>query len=306
LNRNEIILRHVKKDGFGVEIGPSFNPTAPKRDGYKVHVIDHLCREDLVKKYSGAGVRLSKIEEVDYVWKGETYAELTGKRNFYDWIIASHVIEHTPDLIGFINACDEILVDGGVLALVIPDKRFCFDHFRSHTGIGKVIDAHLNGNTIHTPGTAAECILSSVTRANQISWSRDARGGYAFFHAPDRAKAVMNKVLDHGEMVDFHAWCFTPHSFLLMIEDLYLLGLIKLREIDFHPTSGCEFYVTLSRTGHGSDIDRLEMLKQIEAELLHATAGREQKINPISTLRRWGRSGVKRCVSILRNARQRF
>jgi hypothetical protein len=34
-------LRWVKKEGWGVEIGPSHCPLAPKAEGYKVHIIDH-------------------------------------------------------------------------------------------------------------------------------------------------------------------------------------------------------------------------------------------------------------------------
>jgi hypothetical protein len=99
MNRKEKLLYHVRKSGVGIEIGPSFRPTVAKKDGFQVHVMDHANREQLVEKYQGHDVAVEDIEEVDFVWRGETYAELTGKTRFYDWIIASHLIEHTPDLI---------------------------------------------------------------------------------------------------------------------------------------------------------------------------------------------------------------
>lgn len=141
--REDKLLRHVVRNGKGMEIGPSHRPTAPKKAGYDVDIIDHLTREELVNKYRHHGVDIDAIEEVDYVWRGEKYAWLTGKTKHYDWIIASHVIEHTPDLIGFLKECDSILKDDGVVSLAIPDKRFCFDHFRPITGVSKVIDHHL-------------------------------------------------------------------------------------------------------------------------------------------------------------------
>src|SRR6185437_1662157 len=104
----------------------SFRPTAAKKDGYQVYVVDHLNREQLIEKYQHDPVATENIEEVDFVWRGQPYAELTGRTKFYDWIIASHVIEHTPDLIGFLNDCDSILKDDGILSLAVPDKRFCF------------------------------------------------------------------------------------------------------------------------------------------------------------------------------------
>ena len=129
VHRLRIVRRFIDKNGRGLEIGPSFNPIAPKRKGYKVEIIDHLSRADLIAEYADAQISLYAIEEVDFIWKGEPYTELTGKRHFYDWVIASHVVEHMPDLIGFLNDCDHVLTVDGVLVLVIPDKN-CFDHFR--------------------------------------------------------------------------------------------------------------------------------------------------------------------------------
>ena len=58
-----------------------------------------------------------------------------------------------------------------------------------------------------------------------------------------------------------------PHSFRLIIHYLVQLGLIHLREVDFFPTEGCEFFVTLSRSGKGINKTRLEMLDMIETEI---------------------------------------
>jgi len=125
--KKEKILLHINRAGKGLEIGPSINPIAPKNEGFDVEIIDYLTKSELVEKYSvhqnlEAG-DIEKIDEVDYVWQGQSYVELTGKRKYYDWIIASHVVEHTTDLVHFINDCDALLKDEGVLALVVPDKR---------------------------------------------------------------------------------------------------------------------------------------------------------------------------------------
>jgi 2-polyprenyl-3-methyl-5-hydroxy-6-metoxy-1,4-benzoquinol methylase len=148
MNRKEKIIRHINKYGYGIEIGPSHNPIAPKKEGFKVHIVDHLNREQLIAKYKEHHVNLENIEEVDFVWQGGNYLELTGKSKYYDWIIASYVIEHTPDFIGFLNSCDAVLKDEGVISLVVPDKRYCFDHYRPITGISKILDNHFLGNKV--------------------------------------------------------------------------------------------------------------------------------------------------------------
>lgn len=267
MNRREKILQYTNKDGYGVEIGPSHNPIAPKRDGYKTHIIDHLSREGLQKKYKDHGVDIESIEEVDFVWANESYAELTGKCKHYDWIIASHVIEHVPDLIGFLNDCDSILKDDGVLSLAIPDKRFCFDHYRPLTTVARVIDNHLAGSTIHSAGMVAEYFLNVVSKSGQIAWNPDSSGEYQTVHSLDDALRGMDSVINHNAYLDIHTWCFTPSSFRLMIRDLLELELIPFKEICFYPTSGHEFFVTLGKGGTSPKETRIELLERIESEL---------------------------------------
>lgn len=267
MTRNEKILAHINKNGRGIEIGPSHAPIAPKKEGYRVDIIDHMSQGELLKKYQDHKVNLNNIEEVDYVWNGQTYAELTGKSKHYDWIIASHVIEHTPDLIDFLINCDAILKDEGVLSLVIPDKRYCFDHFRPITGISSIIDKHFSKNTIHSAGTVAEYFLNVATKDGELGWHAHTAGKFNLAHTLEDARSMVHAVREKNVYVDVHAWCFVPHSFRLLIQDLYDLGLISFKEVSFQPTDGYEFYITLSRQGAGIDKSRLEMLNAIEMEL---------------------------------------
>lgn len=267
MQRKDKVLKHITRDGNGIEIGPSHNPIAPKKDGYSVHIIDHASREELIAKYKDHHVTLKNIEEVDFVWKGQPYSELTGKSKYYDWIIASHVIEHTPDLIAFLNDCDTILKDDGVISLVVPDKRYCFDHYRPITGISKIIDSHLLKRKIHTPGTVAEYFLNVVSKAGNIAWDATATGEYNFVHSLEDAVRGMNSVINKNIYLDVHAWCFVPQSFRLIIHDLFCLELIPFQEIEFFTTEGCEFYITLGRKGKGISQTRLEILGALESEI---------------------------------------
>ncbi|WP_455375551.1 class I SAM-dependent methyltransferase [Kaarinaea lacus] len=272
MNRIDKALAHINKKGKGVEIGPSHEPIAPKKKGFNVHVIDHLSRDQLVAKYKDHHVKLENIEEVDFVWQGESYSELTGKKKYYDWIIASHVIEHTPDIIGFLNDCDTILKDDGVISLIIPDKRYCFDHFRPISGISKIIDNHFQKATIHSPGTVAEYFLNVVSKSGKIAWGSKTKGEYKFVHQPEEAIQGMNSVVNKKAYLDVHAWCFVPHSFRLIVHDLFSLNLIAFQEIDFFPTHRGEFYITLGRKGKGVNKSRMQLTEIIEAEIKDETS----------------------------------
>jgi hypothetical protein len=212
----------------------------------------------LVAKYAEMGVDTSRILPVDYVWSGERYRDLVGDVRF-DWIVASHVVEHVPDLVGFVNECTEILAPGGALSLVVPDKRATFDYHRPPSGLGAVVDAHLAGRRISSPGATAEFELY-----------------IADYHADALAPPFMQQDIEHacnmmaraarGEYHDVHAWVFTPSSFRLLVEDLHRLGLLQAREAAFVEGED-EFYVQLSREGAGPDLDRLALSTRAVDEL---------------------------------------
>ncbi|RMG22366.1 MAG: methyltransferase domain-containing protein [Methanobacteriota archaeon] len=257
-SRSEKILSEINKKGKGLEIGPSHRPVAPKRKGYNVKILDHMDAEGLREKYRGHNVDLNAIEDVDFVWRGEPISE-TVKGEKFDWIIASHVIEHTPDLIGFLNECEKILNEDGVLSLVVPDKRYCFDFYREVTSLSCVINAQ--GRSLHSEGHIADYFLNVVRRGGRIAWEAGCRERFEFVHGLQDAVSNI-EAQKRGEYIDVHAWCFVPSSFRLIVEDLFQLQLIKLRERRFFDTVGHEFFVSLTKDGDGPGISRMELQKR--------------------------------------------
>lgn len=245
-SREGKLLRGIDRHAIGLEIGPSHRPIAAKRDGFNVRILDHLDAPGLRAKYADHGVDIAAIEEVDYVWRGETLEELVGGERFA-WIIASHVIEHVPDFIGFLGSCERILAPGGVLSLAVPDKRYCFDCERENSSLARVIDVGLAKPTNHSAGTAAEYFLKVRRKGGQISWHEGHQGDLEPVHGLQDALAAMAMV-QQGHYYDLHEWVFTCDSFRQIIRDLGDLRLIGLRERFFSPTQGCEFFVTLEKS----------------------------------------------------------
>lgn len=266
MTREQTILQHIDRRGRGLEIGAGHAPIAPKRDGFRVQILDQCDTNALREKFQREAIDTSKVEEVDFVWDGRPYPEIIGRTKLYDWIVASHVIEHTTDLIGFLNDCDSLLKNEGVLSLAVPDIRHCFDRFRPVTGIGRVIDASHNPTTIHSVGTAAEFHLSMVRKDGRIAWSAGEPGEFEFVYSLEQTRRAMRDVSERGVYLDVHEWCFVPSSFRLMMRDLFELGFIQLKELSFQATLGCEFYTTLSRRGILPKEARLELMQQILRE----------------------------------------
>jgi predicted SAM-dependent methyltransferase len=251
MDRNEKMLLSIDKAMRGLEIGPSFSPIAPKSAGYNVTILDHLCADDLRKMYEGhAGVNPERIEEVDVVWDGSPFGALFAGQAEFDYIIASHVIEHTPDLIGFLNGCASILSPKGVLILAIPDKRYCFDFYRERSGIGSIIDASHRQDNRHSPGTVLEHFFLATAKEGHVVWAAEDPvvnpASLTKVHSLNEALAAFNKVAKTTAYVDVHRWAFTPNQFRLIIYQLNKLGMIKLQESMFFDSSGCEFIIKLN------------------------------------------------------------
>lgn len=268
MERHEKLLKHILFDGLGLEIGPAYAPVTPKSKGWNCHVLDHMSADGLKLKY-GSGVPIYKIEEVDFIWSGQTYKELVGD-NRYDYIIASHVIEHIPNLIGFLEDCRSILKPGGVLSLAVPDMRFCFDCYRSVSDTGSVIDAHLLERTTNSPGKVFDYFSKAVLRDGAYLWSDESLDGLKFMNSEEFARFAFVQALKEGKSYDIHAWTFTPSSFLLILQSLKKLGFIGLHVIEFFNSSDGEFFVTLTEAGDPVEEDELELLRRMRTELATA------------------------------------
>lgn len=236
------IRRVVSKDKTCLEIGPSYNPIVPKSHGYKTTVFDHLTKEQLRNKYkSHSQEMLDAIEDVDILG-----SELSNVEGTFDCIVGSHLIEHTPDLIGFLKDCSRLMNEESVLLLIVPDKRHVFDALRPLTSTGNVIDSHILGRSRHV-GTIFDTKINATSRGKKNLWSKTETQPFDHIHNFAEAKSFTRAALNATSYIDTHAWCFTPESFRLIIFDLAALEFTDLVECDFHSSGGSEFYFALRK-----------------------------------------------------------
>jgi 2-polyprenyl-3-methyl-5-hydroxy-6-metoxy-1,4-benzoquinol methylase len=267
MTREQIVLRLVDRSGKGLEIGPSYNPIAPKSQGWSVETVDHLDAERLREKYAAWGVDPSKVEEVDHVIADKSLAETVGKRDYFDFVIASHVIEHTPDFVGFLKDCQRLLKPNGVLSLAVPDKRFCFDVFQSLTTTGMVFQAHHEERKRHSPGTIFDAYANHIMADGALVGFDRMHPHLQLVHDIRQSTALTRAYIGSGAFTDTHAWNFTPSSFLLIIQDLCDMGLIDLGTVAFHETIGFEFFVSLRKGMRQRRYSRIQLLRDVSTEL---------------------------------------
>ncbi len=259
------MFRTADPAGTALEIGPAHNAILPKREGFRTRTVDYMDRAGLVEKYREfKQYSPDDIEDVDYVIPaGASMSDVIHDR--FDLVLASHVLEHSISLIDFVNDCTNLLTPGGVLSLVVPDHRYCFDRFRERSSIGRVIDTSLDSPSVHTVGTLTEFSLNAVRHRGTTSWSAGHTGRYRFVHDLDAVEA--NAARARGDTyIDVHNWVFSPNHLRLMLQDLHALGLIRVREAAFQDTIGHEFFLNLTVDGAGTGLGREALVVLADAE----------------------------------------
>lgn len=267
-HRTALLRAKIPVDGPGLEIGPGYNPLVPKAEGFKVETVDYTDADGLRAKYRATpNVDVAAIETVDHVLDGsKSLSEAINRPGAFAYIVASHVIEHTPDMLGFLKSCQTLLAPGGVLLLAVPDKRHCFDVFQPLTSTGMVLQAHLDHRTRPTPGAVFDDVAYNAVRAGAIGWGPTDDGQLTFFAPLDAAARAFRAARQRPDYCDVHVWRYVPSSFRLILRDLHEIGEIALKEAWFHDSVGNEFYVTLSSTGAGCPVDRLTLARQALTE----------------------------------------
>lgn len=243
------------KGGIGLEFGPLNMPIITKADG-DVRYVDAKSTEELRRDITAAsGYKPEEYVEIDYVWR-QPFREAVGGALF-DYALASHVIEHTPNMLGWLNDIASVLKPGGLISLAVPDKRHTFDVLRQPTTVATVVADFLRGETrprAHhvfdhcfnavnvTPGGGPGPTFLAVCRGEIDPYTLPK------IHTPAEALSLAQRAEDHPEIYsEAHCYVFTPQSFLKIIEATREIGLHALSVVEFHETEpyAIEFHVKL-------------------------------------------------------------
>ncbi|WP_428376251.1 methyltransferase domain-containing protein [Lichenicoccus sp.] len=235
----------------GVEIGPLDRPVVTPAQG-RILYVDHADTETLRAKYAGdPGVRTAALAPVGHVWDrgGAGLDAWCVAYGPVDYVVAAHVAEHVPDLIGWLRALARALSPGGQIRLVLPDRRFCFDHHRAESRLADLLAAEVAGCTRPPPARVADQYLTVVAADPACIWRGEVPPPPPVDAARYRwAEAACRASLAPGAYEDVHCWVVTPRSFCLLLADLAAFGVLALRCSLFRDTQpdGLDFIVGLA------------------------------------------------------------
>jgi len=230
----------------GLEMGPLDKPLMTK-DQHKVLYVDHASKADLIKKYLTTGtpetVTPDKICDPDIVWDGKRpLADVTDARNL-DFCVSSHVIEHVPNVLGWLAQIGTLLRHGSIINMAVPHRDFTFDRMREVTRPSELIQASLDRRTRPNGGQVFDFIANVSFVGQDDAKVRPDLISMAYKHAWAATQDDF--------YMDAHCSVFTPQSFLECFEVISYTGLInfKLRKIWPATTQGNEFIVSLEFGG---------------------------------------------------------
>jgi SAM-dependent methyltransferase len=234
----------------GLEIGALDKPLLSRADA-NVRYVDYAPSEELRRAHAATPtVDTTRIVEVDYVWGAQSLRQAVGPDVWLDYVVASHVVEHVPDLVTWFHELAEILRPGGIVSLVVPDKRYTFDWRRRPSALAEVIDAWLARHRRPSIRQLFDFYAHHALVDAAAAW----RGAYDDAPPPrvhDEAFAlqICRDAAATGRYVDAHCWVFTPASFVDLVRELFELDVLPFRIADFFPTAPGEidFFVAFER-----------------------------------------------------------
>lgn len=232
-----------------LEIGPFANPMLA---GGSVRYADINSTGDLRRLAEQLDLDPNGVPNIDWV---VTPNDLGSIDERFDAVLSSHAIEHQPNLVGHLRQVSRLLNDGGRYFVLVPDYRYCFDHFKTPSTIADVLDAHVRNAVLHDPRS----LILSRLRLTHNDAVRHWSGDHGIFEHnplfPDQDRITRLRLAldaatqDPDALRNEHAWFFTPDSFTSILDDLLGVGLIDLRVERLYPTlfNALEFWAVLRK-----------------------------------------------------------
>lgn len=262
----------------GLEFGALNSPTVDPSRG-DVRFIDFTDTATLRELHRAFPERVNALVEVTYVWSGSgSLADVIGTGELFDWAIASHVIEHVPNILGWLRGIAEVLRPGAVLNLAIPDCRFTFDVDSPRSTIGQAIEADLLSYTHPSIRQAFDyCFHAKAIEPGAIWLSEtDVKSLPPFSGeiAPQLAYNHARNIFAKGEYIKSHCWIVTPLSYVGILEGLSIIGTLPLIPTSFNNTEigAVEFFSSFRRAEATIEPDilkreQLTALSRIRSEI---------------------------------------
>jgi SAM-dependent methyltransferase len=198
MTHEEKIARWIGRGKIGVEIG-AFKSPVPGLVPPPFYV-------DCFKEFG--------FEPVHADYYGHA-TSLPFRDNSLDYVVTSHVLEHVANPIAALAEWYRVLRPGGIIYLLVPDRRFTWDHPRPLTTVEHFLDDFERGTT---PADATHIDDFALG----LDWSQFSPATPAVEIPAQRATLArgMHEAVARGEHLNIHFHTFEPANLRALIERL--------------------------------------------------------------------------------------
>jgi SAM-dependent methyltransferase len=230
-----------------LEIGPF---DCPVLIGEMVKYFDVLNKEDLTSRAIKIDRihALTNIPNIDYV---HDKGNLTVIKDQFDLVLSCHSIEHQLDFIQHLKDVSELLYQNGYYVIILPDKRYCFDHFIKESTVADIINSHVNKQNNHSIKSVIEHRSLTCHNDSLRHWRNDHGLQTIDTSETSLLNAIneYNNAINNNEYIDVHSLQFTPSSFKKILNQLFETKYIDFEVERIYPTinGSNEFVVILKK-----------------------------------------------------------
>jgi SAM-dependent methyltransferase len=207
MTHEEKVAQWIEPGRIGVEIGPGTSPVpGPDPRPYYVDCFKSFGAEpNLADYYGHAGALPFHDHSLDYV-------------------IASHVLEHVANPVAALAEWVRVVRPGGIIYLVVPDRRVTWDHTRALTPVAHFLDDYTRGTTACDPTHIDEF-------AGGVDWSQFNPATPADAIPAARASLArgMHEAVARGEEINIHFHTFEPANLRGLLTALPAWPPLRLR-----------------------------------------------------------------------------
>jgi predicted SAM-dependent methyltransferase len=215
--------------GQGIEIGALHLPL-PLPRGARATYVDRLGVSELRKQYP----ELCEYSiQVDVIDDGESLSRFSSESQ--DFVVASHFLEHCKNPIGTLETFFRVLKPGGILYLVVPDKRFTFDVDRPITKLEHILRDYNKRSAVSQ-------------REHYIEWAR-----FVEKTSNETIEKRVRALMSDDYSIHFHAWTYFELLELMLHLRRELKFAFQIEEFAF---AGNESIFILRKTGYKTDLGR--------------------------------------------------
>ena len=231
--RRAFVMSHLPAHCRGLEIAPYFNPMVD-RSKYDVFYVDCIDNDEIQRKAGdNPGAVGRYVPRIDAVWvPGKRLAECVEGRKFA-YAVASHVMEHVPNPLGWLNEILEGVEVGGRVAIMLPMRTKSMDYYRQNTTFGEVVGWSIEKPALPTPTQVMDFLSQSFYhRGEPVIEGKMPRFEDAPRHYSDKdALNYANFVWNEKHYLDVHCSTWTPETFKEIFGRLRDVGLLNCEVI---------------------------------------------------------------------------